>query len=318
VKPWQDLDYFRTTDKVIYLVKGDHHDSGHVRAYPVYYPDGNGERSHEIHGSYRKDPNDPDNERLYARHPAYRPTREPLSVPAVSVEDIEERFLPRDALERFLDDPEQKDTIWWQMYLALHEEAGVPQEMIGIIGSYLVELHRNKERWHIKDIDFVIYGLENMRLVKESIEQVRSRLGASGISPEHAAYHAQKFSGILGPQTTLEKTLSRKWPSLQLAPGLLATLRFVCQPDEVLPDSWALEKVEEVVISGEVIDADYAVFMPRRFTVQTESGTYQVVIPYWGFHGCVQEGDRVEIGGVMLSDEQTVALLGQEHFLAIK
>jgi len=42
------------------------------------------------------------------------------------------------------------------------------------------------------------------------------------------------------------------------------------------------------------------------------------VTPYWGLHSCVQDGDRVEVGGVLMSDQQTVALLGQEHFLAIR
>jgi len=313
---WQDLDYFRTKDGLVYLVKGNHHPDNIVRAYPVYWPSETGERYHLTRGSYHKKPTDPNNNELYRIYPQYRPSKEPLSVPAVQVKDIEEHFLPRQAAIRFAHDQEQQETIWNELYKSLLE-AGVPQEDVGIIGSYLVEVHRDKEDRHIKDIDFVVYGLENMKKVKRNIEMIRQKLNATAISPEHVAYHAKKYQGILSPESTLALSLQRKWPALQLAPGLLDSIRFVYYPEETPPDPWALDKKEEIILQGEVVDDTHAVFMPRRFTVAADKN-YQIVIPYWGWYSPVRNKDKVKIKGVLLEDNKTVVLLSQEHYLIIQ
>ncbi|MBI2042033.1 MAG: hypothetical protein HYT20_03380 [Candidatus Nealsonbacteria bacterium] len=50
-----DLDYFRTKDNVILLVKGYYHPENFVLSVPVFWPDSTGDRINESGRKYRKD-----------------------------------------------------------------------------------------------------------------------------------------------------------------------------------------------------------------------------------------------------------------------
>ena len=65
----------------------------------------------------------------------------------------------------------------WKKYVQALENVGIFD--IGIFGSFLIGFDP------IKDIDFVIYGLENFKKYHDNIEYIKKYINATSITDEH-------------------------------------------------------------------------------------------------------------------------------------
>jgi len=313
---FHDLDYFFAADGIAYLARTSQRRTAGVLACPVFWPDPAGDRVHAIRGRYRKAVTE-FNREIFDLHPEYRSGLAPRNLPRVPAGEIAEVCRPRDALKRFL---QQEDGGLWRLIVErLGEIAGVPVDDIGIFGSYLVGLNQGLDGRQVKDVDFVIYGFDNYRAVRAGFPELLASLGFGPISAEHVAYHARKFGSQFAPgSSTFELTLANKWSSMQIAPGLLNTLRFIHKDDEAPPDPLAgLPIAGEAEVAGVVVDDDGANFMPRTFRLAAGGGEYLVVTHFWAFQACVRRGDRVSVRGNLHADGSTLSLDLPVHGLRI-
>lgn len=312
---FSDLDYFLSKDKIVYLVKGYYHPSTGVFATPVFWPDPKGQRVHQQWGTYTKQVSDVNN-RIFKLHPEYAHTLIPRQTPLVLRKDIQEVFHPREKIKQFK--KEMQGSIWHAIFQYLVSIMGVKEKDIGIFGSYLVNLHQDKNHKHLKDVDFVIYGRSNLSKVKENIGKLIKHFHFSHISKEHIRYHQQKFGNLFDPKiNSLEKTLANKWLSIQVAPGLLNTLRFVYQINEIPPNPITVPIKSFIKIKGVVIDDFDSNFVPRVFSVKTNAKIYQVVTYFWVFQACVKKGNQVLITGNLHQDEHTISIDNYSHGIKI-
>lgn len=310
-----DLDYFITFNHIVYLVKGPYHPHDYVFAYPVFWPEKSGDRIHPRFGNFKKDVSDL-NEKIFIIHPEYRHNNVPFNTPLVPHNHIIEIFKPRERIPSFL--KEEEKTVWHKIFFYLTDNLKIPKDDVGIFGSYLVELHKNKKGEQIKDVDFVIYGLDNFLKVKNGIEKLLHYFGFSHISQEHINYHVQKFGSLFDPTVnSFAKTLANKWSSIQIKPGILNTLRFVYKPEE-RPENPITSEIEKPIqLKGVVEDDAGTNFMPRIFTLNSQNKRYRIVTYFWAFQSCVKNGDHCLITGNLHKDGQTVSIDGCNHGIKI-
>ena len=310
-----DLDYFLSKDKIVYLVKGYYHTSNGVFAYPVFWPDPNGSRVHPTLGYYTKNVND-FNEKIFIIHPEYRHDFIPRNTPLVKREDITQVFHPTEKVPQFLE--KKENNVWHKLFEYFIKESGMPRSDIGIFGSYLVDLNRDRTEKHIKDVDFAIYGIDNLYKIKNTIEKLLKNFGFSHISKEHILYHKDKFGKYFDSSiNSFEKTLANKWSSIQIAPGLLATLRFVYKPNEIPPNPVTTPIDSPIKVEGVVIEDIGTNFIPRVFKIRTKTGAYTVVTYFWGFQSCVKNGDIVLVTGNLHKNNTVVSVDAASHGIRI-
>jgi len=307
-----DLDYCLTRDGVIYLVKGYYHLADSIIAYPVFWPDPNGDRYHPILGRYLKDVSD-FNERLFR---IYRSGETPRQTPRLPRSQIIHVWQPKPKMSQFL--IKETTGLWRGLVDYLVQSVGIPQDNLGIFGSYLVDMHRNLAGQQIKDIDFVIYGISNLLKVKTALPELMRHFGYGPISADHLNYHIQKFGNDFKPSVNSFKlTLSNKWSSIQIKPGLLCTLRFSYLDSEIPPDPIQAPILHAIQIQGQVTDDIGANFMPRVFKIDSSDREYTVVTYFWGFQSCVRRGDYVIITGNLHRDGRTISIDERSHGIKI-
>lgn len=309
-----DCDYFLSTEGIAYIVKGNRHPAGTVRAIPVYWPDSRGNRIHLQRGSYRKEV-DELNREIFVVHPEYRPSAVPRTFPLIPRVEVDEIFRPRQAFVRFME--EEGNTVWRQLAEAL-VDSGIPASDIGIFGSYLVGLHRNRSGKQIKDIDFVVYGQDNRHRLRSCFTSLQASLGCDPISPDHVRYQAKKYSRILSPVfNSWEQMLANKWSSIQVAPGLLSTIRFAYRPEETPYDPVASPIIGPVRLDG-LVDGDEGTdFIPRTFRLRTIGGDFSIFSWFWAYQSCVRNGNRVRVVGNLHADGWTVSLDQFDHGIRV-
>jgi predicted nucleotidyltransferase len=284
---YQECDYFIDTKGDIYIVRGYLHPEGLVRAQLIYKKDSDGERVRSNGERYNK---------MVIDIICYLPANE-----------ICEYFKPQDNPIR-----QKLDGIWLKLYQEVNKY--VPEQDIGIFGSTLLDFPITR------DVDFIIYGVNNCKILKENIAKIKNALGVSGISTDHIEYQTKKFSASHSLETnSLTETLANKWCSIQIAPGISNTLMFGYKPEEVTNLLIADDQAgQNTVIEGEVIDDIYTNFCPRIFSIKTElDQIYSVKTYYWAYHSCVKIGDHVIIFGKSI-DNNTILLNEYEHGITIK
>ncbi len=211
----------------------------------------------------------------------------------VSEEHVLERFKPRECETKH-----KLQGIWKKIFDAI-QELGVPEKDIGIFGSVLIGFPI------VEDVDFVIYGLDNLKKIKNNIDALRLELGVTGISDAHVQYHSEKYSKDHNSEyTNFEKLLRNKWSSLQIKEGLLTTLRFGLNEHEI-SDLFRFDPAasgQDITLKGEVIDDALVDLCPRIFTLADADTTYTVATHYWAYQSCVKKGDVVRVRGELVED----------------
>lgn len=195
----------------------------------------------------------------------------------------------------------QSDSIWDRIAREL-VGIGIDEKNIGVFGS------RRLNFKSAKDVDFVIYGFENMLRVKKNIAQLKNRVGLYNHTFAHAQYQAAAHGNFLSKErNNLLMCLIRKWSSCSVNENLTATLRFVDDSqmtgEELKNFFLNREGRETVTFRGSVSGADNTSFMPRRFFLTSSATTREIVSPLWIFHQCVRDNDFVEVTGALIDDK---------------
>ncbi|WP_273937325.1 hypothetical protein [Kutzneria chonburiensis] len=180
---FHDLDHVVIDDGRIYRVLGNLDSNTHFLGYNVYMPSEDGDRV------YRG--------RTYKKR------------------FIEDEDLPADVLdtyelipiEKVIDhlDPIQsaktmcgtfEGTVWFDLYVELCEVFG--DDSVGIFGSSMFGLHLTPEGKVRKDVDFVLEGVENIPTLRQTLPEIRKRLGFTEVSPRGSSANTNAMLGCFG------------------------------------------------------------------------------------------------------------------------
>lgn len=85
----------------------------------------------------------------------------------------------------------------WKKYITVLNEIGIKDSDIGIFGSYLIGFDI------IKDVDFVIYGEDNLKKYYENNEYIKNSINATYITKEHIHHQYEKHKNNYSSNTDL-------------------------------------------------------------------------------------------------------------------
>jgi uncharacterized protein len=150
---------------------------------------------------------------------------------------IEQVFVPRDRLVwlQNLKNPDSLQQLALQLIDVVSEESGVPKRDLGIHGSIALEMHALES-----DMDFVVYGSNNFRLVEDAIHRLVNEAKFSYIAGnriEAARHFVGKFQGKIWMYNATKQPdeIKTQYGDYTFTP--LAPLRFtaiVCDDSETM------------------------------------------------------------------------------------
>ena len=193
----------------------------------------------------------------------------------------------------------------WKYYVDVLNEIGIEDENIGIFGSYLVGFDI------IKDVDFVIYGKDNLHKYYENINYIKKKLQVTSISKEHAEYQYHKHKAKFSEKCDLYEIISRNWSGIELSNGILSTPRFIDKNNMTIP----LKKGIDKVIQVKVIEGFYSVLLPREATVKYNNEIYKVYSTLWKFQSFAHKNDIIEIFGNVDDKNKLIIIDENKHYL---
>lgn len=192
----------------------------------------------------------------------------------------------------------------WKKYAEAMNAAGIPDCSIGIFGSYLIGFDI------VKDVDFSIYGLDNLYRYYRNRQQIKELIGATSISEWHVNYQYAKYKDDYHPECGLHTILSRNWSGVQIKDGVLSTPRFICD-SYVIPRRNGKDKI----IKCKVLSGLTSACFPRFAMVQFEGKTYQMITPFWMFQSFAKDGDILELHGNINETNRTILLDCKDDYI---
>lgn len=211
----------------------------------------------------------------------------------INEDRVVEHYHPRDY------DTSKLKGVWKKFWKALAKVVG--EEDVGVFGSQLLGFRL------VKDVDFIVYGKENCKKIRENIGEVRSAVGGGPISDGHVEYQSKKIHSHFSPvRNSFKKALKKKWSSIQVREGVLSTVRFAYKLGEVPENLWARPSEGLSTIEGVVVDDFGTSFCPRTFKVKNREGVFTIGTYYWPYHQCVRRGDQVFVIGNKRGDAVTI------------
>jgi len=280
----QECDYVLGDDGSFYIIRGYWDE---CLACKVFSPDKFGDRFNNI------------TKEMYSK------VIEGYHIPRV-LGSYKKYFKPRENLDSNFKDLRG---IWKRFYNEILN-CGIQKEDVGIMGSYLIGFDVKK------DVDFVVYGIENCKLLKSKISSLKKNLGATSITNEHIEYQINKHTRGYSRNNSFRKLLNNKWNSVQISDGILSTIRFVYKEGEILENYFNKKIVLEKIISGEVVEDLNSSFSPRSFVVRTKDRVYTVATYLWIYQTCVKNGTKVKIKG-NLREDNIITLDKFSHWIEV-
>jgi predicted nucleotidyltransferase len=282
----EECDYIMDRRNRFFIVRG-YYNNEDILACLVYQPSENGRYNKENGIRYDKV--------IYSNHMPYK----------VKFEDVVKVFKPREKFQ------ERKYVLpkSYANFPSAFSNIGIPEDDIGIFGSYLIGFEV------VKDIDFIIYGMENARKLKNNVERFCSD---AGVLPTGSAYveRCVKKLAVNSPYPSYIKSpralFSNKWSTFKVD-NEFSTIRFGYKENEIPPNPYSSPVEKEVVVSGYVTDDTHCMFSPRRFLMED----YEVATYFWLLHLCVKNGQRVEVRGNLHADGKTVTIDNFSHYLKV-
>lgn len=221
-----------------------------------------------------------------------------------SLDDIPEYkriFKPKEFYIRNKD----KLTGVWKEYVDALNNSGIDDENIGIFGSYLVGFDI------IKDVDFIIYGIDNLYKYYNNNDYIKDYIRASYISDEHIKYQYDKHKNNYDKRTDLYKIISRNWSGVQIKKGVLSTPRFIDESYvNIHPDDG-----KRSVIRCEVIEGLTSACLPRRAKVLYNNQEYTILSPLWKYQSFLCNGDIIECLGSVNDCTKTITLYDKDCYI---
>lgn len=288
----KDCWHFITKDNLIFTTRGDNHPRGYILSVGLYYPDEKGDR--EYSGLiYSKKVDEYGDKWVKLICPGYVRKNNLGDQILVPVEDIDKFFDP------FLVSQETREIIKrskWGALIKILEEI-IPQEDIGLIGSYLIGFPTMNS-----DIDIILRGVDNMEKIRNNFKLILKKLNATNdLDNLLKEISLNKYNKLYSPEKNdFSRMIQNRWPTIRTR-EYVTKLRFVPKEGEIIfPD--IKNKVDEIEIKGEVINDLGTNFMPRFFKIKTETGLYFVLTYFWDYTYCVKKGDNVKVRGFLFDD----------------
>lgn len=187
---------------------------------------------------------------------------------------------------------------------------GIKKRDIGIFGSYLIGFSLKK------DIDFIIYGINNCIKVKKNMAYIRKFIGVKKISKRHIIHQKKKYSLFLSKKNDFQKMLKNKWPSLQIDKFTLTTIRFSYKKREI-PRNIEVKRGRRILASGIVRNSFGTNFMPRIFFLENKNKRIRVLTYFWAYQSCLKDGQKIKICGEYNQKFDTIFISSKKHWIKI-
>lgn len=185
----------------------------------------------------------------------------------------------------------------WKTYVAALNEAGIEDSNIGIFGSYLIGFDI------IKDVDFVIYGEDNLKKYYENNELIKNKINATFITEKHINYQYNKFKDNYSPLCDLKEIISRNWSGVQICDGVLSTPRFITN-DYLIPSYEGSKEVVKVTVLEGLTSSCF----PRVAKVLYNNHEYKMITPVWKYQSFAHTGDEIECLAIVNDEKKTIFL----------
>ncbi len=210
-------------------------------------------------------------------------------------------FKPR---EFYIAHKNEMPKLWLDFAFSLNK-AGVSDEFIGIFGSFLIGFDISK------DVDFVVYGDENLKKLYQNIEIIKKNLNATSISQAHIDYQYEKHKRLYSPKCDLKEIISRNWAGVQIKEGLLSTIRFIDFGHQIMPYVTGHKKIVKCQVTEGLTSACF----PRRVLCKYNGETYTIYSSMWKFQSFARDGDIVEIYGKVDEKNKIITIESNEDYI---
>ena len=169
-------DFIHTTDDLFFATTTYLHPDDRIISFLRYIPDQNGDRS--LNGiKYSKVDSKQAYEFLGKNFPEYLFDCDITNVLMMGVptEKVEQILRPNYRLKEIIESSNRDKLLNNVVKLAniFHESTGISYDKMGISGSILPGLYNP----NVSDMDFVIYGLKNHRMVMEAFAEIKNKNG---------------------------------------------------------------------------------------------------------------------------------------------
>ena len=153
------------------------------------------------------------------------------------LDKIEQVFVPKDRLVwlQNLKNPDDFQKMALEIIDLIHKESGVPYTDLGLHGSTALEMHSPES-----DIDFVVYGTENFRVVEQTLQNLANQGVVSYIAGnriEAARHFVGKYKGKIWMYNATKKPEEIKGRYGEYTFTPLAPVRFwatICDDSETM------------------------------------------------------------------------------------
>lgn len=210
----------------------------------------------------------------------------------------------------YLTHKEKLDGVWKKYVNALNK-IGIPDKDIGIFGSYLIGFEIEK------DVDFVIYGIHNLKKYYKNVNFIRDFIGATSITENHIQRQYFKHKNMYHKNCDLLRIISRNWSGVQIKEGVLSTPRFIDRKFLKIP----ADNQKREVIRCKVLHGLTSALLPRRAEVIFENEKYMILTNLWKYQSFLEDGDEIECFASVNRKEKTIVLYDSDcyvKFLNIK
>ena len=172
----------------------------------------------------------------------------------------------------------------WKKYVEALNKIGIEDKDIGIFGSYLVGFDITK------DVDFVIYGEENLYKYYDNNEFIKEYTNSTYINEKHIMHQYNKHRTYHHKDTDLLEIIKRNWSGIQVDEDILSTPRFIDRDKQ----HQSLDTDDKKEITFEVLDGFKTAMLPRRATVLLDGKEYTLETCIWKYQSFLRRGDVVK------------------------
>ena len=187
--------------------------------------------------------------------------------------------------QKFYVENKNKLTGIWKEYVSALNEIGINDNNIGIFGSYLIGFDI------IKDIDFVIYGIDNLKKYYQYNNYIKNKLNANYISNDHISEQYNKHKNRFPKECDLKEIISRNWSGIMLENNVLSTPRFIDNNNYITP----IKKGIDTKIQVKVIEGLKSSLLPRIAKVVYNNNEYIIISSIWKYQSFAHKDDELLI-----------------------
>lgn len=187
--------------------------------------------------------------------------------------------------QKFYVENKNKLTGIWKKYINILNEIEISDNDIGVFGSYLIGFDI------IKDVDFVIYGIDNLKKYYQYNDYIKNKLNANYISNDHVLEQYKKHKNRFPNECDLKEIISRNWSGIMLENNILSTPRFIDNNNYITP----IKKGIDTKIQVKVINGLQSALLPRTAKVIYNNDEYTIISSIWKYQSFAHKNDELLI-----------------------